>query len=126
MLCAEDEIGVGESHDGIIVLPEDAVTGMKAAQYYNLESDWVIEVDITPNRADACSHYGVARDLYAWLIRNGYKTSLHRMDVSGFKVDNNDLNIDIDVQNTEACPRYCAVTIKGCEVKESPEWLKEN
>lgn len=125
MLCAEDEIGVGESHDGIIVLPEDAVTGMKAAQYYNLESDWVIEVDITPNRADACSHYGVARDLYAWLIRNGYKTSLHRMDVSGFKVDNNDLNIDIDVQNTEACPRYCAVTIKGCEVKESPEWLKE-
>lgn len=125
MLCAEDEIGVGESHDGIIVLPEDAVTGMKAAQYYNLESDWVIEVDITPNRADACSHYGVARDLYAWLIRNGYKTSLHRMDVSSFKVDNNDLNIDIDVQNTEACPRYCAVTIKGCEVKESPEWLKE-
>lgn len=125
MLCAEDEIGVGESHDGIIVLPEDTVTGMKAAQYYNLESDWVIEVDITPNRADACSHYGVARDLYAWLIRNGYKTSLHRMDVSGFKVDNNDLNIDIDVQNTEACPRYCAVTIKGCEVKESPEWLKE-
>ena len=125
MLCAEDEIGVGESHDGIIVLPEDTVTGMKAAQYYNLESDWVIEVDITPNRADACSHYGVARDLYAWLIRNGYKTSLHRMYVSGFKVDNNDLNIDIDVQNTEACPRYCAVTIKGCEVKESPEWLKE-
>ena len=125
MLCAEDEIGVGESHDGIIVLPEDTVTGMKAAQYYNLESDWVIEVDITPNRADACSHYGVARDLYAWLIRNGYKTSLHRMDVSGFEVDNNDLNIDIDVQNTEACPRYCAVTIKGCEVKESPEWLKE-
>lgn len=125
MLCAEDEIGVGESHDGIIVLPEDTVTGMKAAQYYNLESDWVIEVDITPNRADACSHYGIARDLYAWLIRNGYKTSLHRMDVSGFKVDNNDLNIDIDVQNTEACPRYCAVTIKGCEVKESPEWLKE-
>lgn len=125
MLCAEDEIGVGESHDGIIVLPEDTVTGMKAAQYYNLESDWIIEVDITPNRADACSHYGVARDLYAWLIRNGYKTSLHRMDVSGFKVDNNDLNIDIDVQNTEACPRYCAVTIKGCEVKESPEWLKE-
>lgn len=125
MLCAEDEIGVGESHDGIIVLPEDTVTGMKAAQYYNLESDWVIEVDITPNRADACSHYGVARDLYAWLIRNGYKTSLHRMDVSGFKVDNNDLNVDIDVQNTEACPRYCVVTIKGCEVKESPEWLKE-
>lgn len=125
MICAEDEIGVGESHDGIIVLPEDTPVGMKAAEYYGLESDYVIEVDITPNRADACSHYGVARDLYAWLIRNGYKTQLHKMDVSDFKVDNHDLNIDIDVQNAEACPRYCAVTIKDCEVKESPEWLKE-
>lgn len=126
MICAEDEIGVGESHDGIIVLPEDTTVGMKAAEYYGLESDYVIEVDITPNRADACSHYGVARDLYAWLIRNGYKTSLHKMDVSAFAVDNHDLDIEIDVQNAEACPRYCAVTIKDCEVKESPEWLKEN
>lgn len=125
MICAEDEIGVGESHDGIIVLPEDTTVGMKAAEYYDLESDYVIEVDITPNRADACSHYGVARDLYAWLIRNGYKTSLHKMDVSAFAVDNHDLDIEIDVQNAEACPRYCAVTIKDCEVKESPEWLKE-
>lgn len=125
MICAEDEIGVGESHDGIIVLPEDTTVGMKAAEYYGLESDYVIEVDITPNRADACSHYGVARDLYAWLIRNGYKTSLHKMDVSAFAVDNHDLDIEIDVQNAEACPRYCAVTIKDCEVKESPEWLKE-
>lgn len=125
MICAEDEIGVGTSHDGIIVLPEDTPVGMKAAEYYGLESDYVIEVDITPNRADACSHYGVARDLYAWLIRNGHKTALHKMDVSAFAVDNNDLNIDIEVQNTEACPRYCAVTIKDCEVKESPEWLKE-
>ena len=125
MICAEDEIGVGESHDGIIVLPEDTIVGMKAAEYYGLESDYVIEVDITPNRADACSHYGVARDLYAWLIRNGYKTSLHKMDVSAFAVDNHDLDIEIDVQNAEACPRYCAVTIKDCEVKESPEWLKE-
>ena len=125
MICAEDEIGVGESHDGIIVLPEDTTVGMKASEYYGLESDYVIEVDITPNRADACSHYGVARDLYAWLIRNGYKTSLHKMDVSAFAVDNHDLDIEIDVQNAEACPRYCAVTIKDCEVKESPEWLKE-
>ena len=125
MICAEDEIGVGTSHDGIIVLPEDTPVGMKAAEYYGLESDYVIEVDITPNRADACSHYGVARDLYAWLIRNGYKTALHKMDVSAFAVDNHDLEIDVDVQNTEACPRYCAVTIKDCEVKESPEWLKE-
>lgn len=125
MICAEDEIGVGKSHDGIIVLPADTPVGMKAAAYYGLESDYVIEVDITPNRADACSHYGVARDLYAWLIRNGKKTALHRMDVSSFKVDSNDLNIDIEVQNPEACPRYCAVTIKDCEVKESPQWLKD-
>ena len=125
MICAEDEIGVGNSHDGIIVLPEDTPVGLKAAEYYGLESDYVIEVDITPNRADACSHYGVARDLYAWLVRNGKKTALHRMDVSALKEDNHELNIDVEVENTEACPRYCAVTIKGCEVKESPEWLKE-
>ena len=125
MICAEDEIGVGKSHDGIIVLPEDTPVGMKAAAYYGLESDYVIEVDITPNRADACSHYGVARDLYAWLVRNGKQTALHRMDVSSFKVDTHDLDIDIEVQNTEACPRYCAVTIKDCEVKESPQWLKD-
>ncbi len=125
MICAEDEIGVGTSHDGIIVLPADTPVGMKAADYYGLESDYVIEVDITANRADACSHYGVARDFYAWLVRNGHKTALHRMDVSAFKVDSHDLDIDIDVQNTEACPRYCAVTVKNCEVKESPKWLQE-
>lgn len=125
MICAEDEIGVGNSHDGIIVLPEDTLVGMKAAEYYGLESDYVIEVDITPNRADACSHYGVARDFYAWLVRNGKKTALHRMDVSSFKVDSHDLNIAIDVQNAEACPRYCAVTVKNCEVKESPKWLQD-
>ncbi len=125
MICAEDEIGVGTSHDGIIVLPADTPVGMKAADYYGLESDYVIEVDITANRADACSHYGVARDFYAWLVRNGHKTALHRMDVSNFKVDSHDLDIDIDVQNTEACPRYCAVTVKNCEVKESPKWLQE-
>ena len=124
MICAEDEIGIGTSHDGIIVLPQDAKVGTPAAEYYGIESDWVIEVDITPNRADACSHYGVARDLYAWLVRNGHKTALHRTDVSSFAADNNDLDIDIVVENAEACPRYCAVTIKGCEVKESPEWLQ--
>ena len=125
MICAEDEIGVGTSHDGIIVLPEDTPVGMKAADYFNIQSDWLIEVDITPNRADACSHWGVARDLYAWLVRNGYETKLHRPSVDDFKVDNNNLPIAIKVENTEACPRYCAVTISGVEVKESPEWLKE-
>ncbi|MDD6499234.1 MAG: phenylalanine--tRNA ligase subunit beta [Bacteroidales bacterium] len=124
MICAEDEIGIGTSHDGIIVLPQEAKVGTPAAEYYGIESDWVIEVDITPNRADACSHYGVARDLYAWLLRNGHKTALHRTDVSSFAADNNDLDLDIVVENAEACPRYCAVTVKGCEVKESPEWLQ--
>ena len=125
MICAEDEIGVGESHDGIIVLPEDTPVGMKAAEYFGLESDWLIEVDITPNHSDACSHYGVARDLYAWLVQNGYKTSLHRPSVEDFRVDNHDLQIPIRVENSEACPRYAAVTVTGCEVKESPKWLKE-
>ena len=126
MICAEDEIGVGESHDGIIILPEDTPVGMKAAQYFGLESDWLIEVDITPNHSDACSHYGVARDLYAWLVQNGYKTSLHRPSVEDFKVDNHDLEIPIRVENSEACPRYAAVTVTGCEVKESPKWLRDH
>ena len=125
MICAEDEIGVGESHDGIIVLPEDTPVGMKAAEYFGLESDWLIEVDITPNHSDACSHYGVARDLYAWLVQNGYKTSLHRPSVEDFRVDNHDLQIPIRVENSEACPRYAAVSVTGCEVAESPKWLKE-
>ena len=124
MICAEDEIGVGKDHNGIIVLPQDTKPGTPAAEYYNLESDYVIEIDITPNRADACSHYGVSRDLYAWLVRNGYETSIHRPSVDDFKIDNEDLNIDIEVENSEACPRYCAITVKDCEVKESPEWLK--
>ena len=125
MICAEDEIGVGTSHDGIIVLPEDTPVGIPAKQYYNLESDYLIEVDITPNRADACSHYGVARDLYAWLVQNGYKTSLHRPSCDAFQVDNTELQIPVRVEAAEACPRYCALTLTGCEVKESPEWLQE-
>ena len=125
MICAEDEIGVGTSHDGIIVLPEDALVGQPAAEYYNLESDWVIEIDITANRSDALSHWGVARDLYAWLKRNGYNTSLHRPDCSEFTVDNTNLPIDVEIENTEACKRYACVSITGCEVKESPEWLQD-
>ena len=125
MICAEDEIGVGTSHDGIIVLPEDTPVGMTAAEYFNIKSDYLIEVDITPNRADACSHYGVARDLYAYLVRNGKATKLSRPSVDDFKVETNDLKIDVEVINTEACPRYCAVTLTGCEVKESPEWLQQ-
>ena len=125
MICAEDEIGVGTSHDGIIVLPEDAPVGQPAAEYYHLESDWVIEIDITANRSDALSHWGVVRDLYAWLKRNGYNTSLHRPDCSEFTVDNTNLPIDVEIENTEACKRYACVSITGCEVKESPEWLQD-
>lgn len=125
MICAEDEIGVGSSHDGIIVLPDDAVVGTPAAEYYGLESDHIIEVDITPNHSDACSHWGVARDFYAYLKQNGYETALHRPSVDAFEVKNNDLKIDVEVVAKEACPRYCAVSVKNCEVKESPKWLKE-
>lgn len=124
MICAEDEIGVGKSHDGIIVLPEDAPIGMSATEYYNLESDWVIEVDITANRSDALSHYGVARDLYAWLKQNNYQTELHKPNCDAFEVDNESLIIDVEVKNTEACKRYACVSISNCEVKESPEWLQ--
>ena len=124
MICAEDEIGIGNDHSGIIVLPEDAVVGTPAAEYYHLESDWLIEVDITANRADGLSHWGVARDLYAWLKSNGYETKMHRPDCSAFKVDNHDLPIEVVIENQEACKRYACVSVTGCEVKESPEWLK--
>ena len=124
MICAEDEIGIGNDHSGIIVLPENAVVGMPAAEYYHLESDWLIEVDITANRADALSHWGVARDLYAWLKQNGYETSLHRPDCSAFKVENHDLPIEVVIENQEACKRYACVSVTDCEVKESPDWLK--
>ncbi len=124
MICAEDEIGVGTSHDGIIVLPEDAPVGQPAAAYYHLESDWLIEVDITANRADALSHWGVARDLYAWLKQNGYPTALHRPSCDEFVVDNHDLPVRVTIENEEACRRYACVSITDCEVKESPEWLR--
>ena len=124
MICAEDEIGVGTSHDGIIVLPDDAVVGTPAAEYYHLESDWLIEVDITANRADGLSHWGVARDLYAWLMSNGIETKMHRPDCSKFKVDNHDLPVEVVIENEEACKRYACVSITDCEVKESPDWLK--
>ena len=124
MICAEDEIGIGTDHAGIIVLPESAVPGTLAKDYYNIKSDYVLEVDITPNRADACSHYGVARDLYAYLIQNGKQATLQKPSVEAFTVDNHDLDIKVAVENAEACPRYAGVTVKGVTVKESPEWLQ--
>lgn len=126
MICAEDEIGIGTDHSGIIVLPDDAVVGTPAKDYYNIKSDYVLEVDITPNRADACSHYGVARDLYAYLTQRGIKTTLHKPSVDDFKVDNHDLDINVTIVNSEACPRYAGITVKGVTVKESPEWLQND
>ncbi|MGN0035721.1 MAG: phenylalanine--tRNA ligase subunit beta [Bacteroidaceae bacterium] len=125
MICAEDEIGVGTSHDGIIVLPAETEAGTLAKDYYQIKSDYVLEVDITPNRADACSHYGVARDLYAYLVQQGLPAELKRPSVDAFKVDNHDRDIRITVENEEACPRYAGVTVSGVTVKESPAWLQD-
>lgn len=124
MICAEDEIGIGHSHDGIIVLPETAVVGTLAKDYYGIKSDYLIEVDITPNRVDAASHFGVARDLAAYFAINNPDVKLTKPSVDAFKVDNTQLTIPVTVENAGACPRYSAVTISGVEVKESPEWLK--
>ncbi len=125
MICAEDEIGVGTDHNGIIVLPDDAQVGMPAAQYYGVESDWLIEVDLTPNRIDGASHYGVARDLSAWMKRHGMATRLHRPSVDAFKIDRPDGGIPVEVENAEACPRYCGITVRNVKVGESPKWLKD-
>lgn len=124
MICAEDEIGLGTSHEGIMVLPADAVPGTPAKEYFNIKSDYVLEVDITPNRADACSHYGVARDLYAYLVQNGAETSLTRPSIDAFAVDNNNLDIAVEVEDATAAPRYAGITMTGVTVTESPEWLQ--
>lgn len=124
MICAEDEIGIGTSHDGIIVLPADAPVGTPAKEYYQVKSDWVLEVDITPNRVDAASHYGVARDLAAWLKQAGRPYKLTRPSVDAFAVDKKEGGIEVIMENREACPRYSGLTIRGVTVKESPDWLK--
>ena len=124
MICAEDEIGVGTDHAGIIVLPSDTPVGLPAKEYYNIKSDYVLEVDITPNRVDATSHFGVARDLAAYLKQNRKPAELKRPSVEAFHIDDETPAIEVVVENTEACLRYSGVTIKGVTVKESPEWLQ--
>lgn len=124
MICAEDEIGIGTSHDGIIVLNEEVKPGTPAAEYYNLKSDWLIEVDLTPNRVDAASHYGVARDLSAWLACHAESSQLRRPSVEAFATDRPDGAVAVEVDDYEACPRYSGVTIRNIKVGESPEWLK--
>ena len=126
MLCAEDEIGVGTDHAGIIVLPADTPVGMPAKEYYHVEDDMVIEVDITPNRSDAASHYGVARDLYAYYRAHGQNIALTKPSVETFKTDNHDLPIRVTIEAADGCPRYTGVSIKGVTIHESPEWLKQS
>ena len=128
MICAEDEIGMGKSHEGIIVLPSDSKVGLSAKDYFQVEEDVVFEIGLTPNRADAASHIGVARDLAA-VINNLHKSGASSPvaavfpSVEKFKIDSNQLPIEVEINNEEACPRYSGLTISGVEIKESPSWL---
>jgi phenylalanyl-tRNA synthetase beta chain len=128
MICAEDEIGMGKGHDGIMVLSSDATVGMSAAEYFEVENEIVLEIGLTPNRADAMGHMGVARDLMVAFKHKGIlpkesEICLHRIDQ--FKVDNQDLTITVEVKDKERCPKYAGVTLSGVEVKDSPEWLRK-
>jgi phenylalanyl-tRNA synthetase beta chain len=126
MICAEDEIGFGTSHEGIMVLKKDAIVGTPAADYFKIEQDWIFEIGLTPNRADAASHIGVARDLMAVLnasSENGH-FSLSLPTVDTFKIDNHDLSIEIVIENTKDCIRYSGISLTQIKVAESPEWLK--
>ena len=124
MLCAEDELGIGASHDGIMELPADARVGMTAKEYLGIEDDYLIEVGLTPNRVDAASHIGVARDLAAYLRSQGLNAEVKMPDVSAFAPDNHDLPVTVRIENHEAAPRYAGVTVKNCKIGPSPEWMQ--
>lgn len=124
MICAEDELGLGQSHDGIMVLDSDLVPGTPAAELFKVEDDHVFEIGLTPNRADAMSHWGVARDLKAGLQQQGEIQELITPSVSGFHVDSRNLRIPVKIENAELVPRYCGVTISEIKIKESPDWLQ--
>lgn len=126
MICAEDEIGLGTSHAGIIVLPDDAITGMPAAAYFQPYEDTVYEIDLTPNRMDAMSHWGVARDVCAWLSHHDRKDIRPKMpNGNGFKADNHSLPAEVRVENPKACPRYSGISIANVTIQESPKWLQQ-
>ena len=124
MICAEDELGLGESHDGIMVLDADLKVGTPAAEIFEVENDEVFEIGLTPNRADAMSHYGVARDLKAGLLQQDLNLELISPSVMSYHVDTRSLKVDVDVQDKDKCPRYCGVTISGVKVETSPSWLQ--
>lgn len=126
MLCADDELGIGTDHDGIKELPEDAPVGMSAKEYLNIKDDYLIGIGLTPNRIDAASHIGVARDLAAYLAANGQQVELTWPSVDEFSIDNHDLKIEVEVENQKAAPRYAGVTVTGCKVAPSPEWLQDS
>jgi phenylalanyl-tRNA synthetase beta chain len=125
MICAEDELGIGNSHEGILVLDPQTIPGTPTAEYFQLENDYQIEIGLTPNRADAMGHLGVARDLKAYLNFHNYENlALQLPDISSFSVDNQDLPISISVENTNACPLYCGVSLTNVSIKPSPAWLQ--
>jgi phenylalanyl-tRNA synthetase beta chain len=124
MICAEDELGIGTSHDGIMILDATLKPGTPCATVFNIENDEVFEIGLTPNRADAMSHYGVARDLRASLLQKNSNIELITPSVSTFRIDKRTLKIDVDVKDSKLAPRYCGVTLSGLTVKPSPEWLQ--
>jgi len=125
MICAADELGIGTDHSGIMVLPTETEVGTLASDYFDIETDYVYDIGLTPNRSDATNHLGVAKDLAAYLkVNHGYEGGVKLPDVEGFKADNNSLPVEVVVENAEACPRYAGLTLKGITVKESPDWLK--
>ena len=124
MICAEDELGLGDSHDGILVLDDSLTPGASVAKEFKIENDEVFEIGLTPNRADAMSHWGTARDLRAGLIQSGVQVELITPSVSNFRVDKRTLKIDVQVENPKLAPRYCGVTISGITLKPSPDWLQ--
>ncbi|MBO5895042.1 MAG: phenylalanine--tRNA ligase subunit beta [Alistipes sp.] len=124
MLCAEDELGIGRNHEGIMELPEDAVVGTPAKEYLNIADDYLIGIGLTPNRVDAASHIGVARDLAAYLKSRGERAEYKLPSVEGFKVDDTSRTIEVEVVNSEAAPRYAGITVSGCKIAPSPEWMQ--
>ncbi len=125
MICAEDELGLGHDHDGILVLPGEARTGTPAKDYFEVETDVVYEIGLTPNRSDATNHLGVARDLAAYLrINHDHSGEVRWPDVSAFQVENHNQTLEVEVEDAEACPRYSGLSLEGIRVKESPDWLK--
>ncbi|AUC84479.1 phenylalanine--tRNA ligase subunit beta [Polaribacter sp. ALD11] len=124
MICAEDELGLGSGHDGIMVLDEDLIVGTSAAEVFNIEMDEIFEIGLTPNRSDAMSHFGVARDLRAGLMQQDINLELISPSVSNFHVDERTLRFDVEVESKEQAPRYCGITITDVTVKDSPEWIQ--